>query len=90
MDGRGHFMDNIFIERLWRSIKYEDVHVKAYADCSEARASIGAWMIFYNHRRPHQAMNNRRSMAVWQAGMDEIEAAARAVDMPLAWTTQEH
>ncbi len=83
MDGRGRFMDNIFIERLWRSIKYEEVHLKAYADGREARAGIGAWMTFYNHRRPHQAMNNQMPMAVWRAGMDAIEAAARAVDMPL-------
>src|SRR6202453_2726157 len=83
MDGRGRFMDNIFIERLWRSIKYEEVHLKAYADGREARAGIGSWMTFYNFRRPHQAMNNLTPMAVWRAGMDEIEAAARAVDMPL-------
>ena len=83
MDGRGRFMDNIFIERLWRSIKYEEVHLKAYADGREARAGIGAWMAFYNERRPHQAMGNRMPMAVWRAGNDEIEAAARAVDMPL-------
>lgn len=83
MDGRGRFMDNIFIERLWRSIKYEEVHLKAYADGREARAGIGAWMTFYNHRRPHQAMNNRMPMAVWSAGIDAIEAAQRAVDMPL-------
>ena len=83
MDGRGRFMDNIFIERLWRSIKYEEVHLKAYAGGREARAGIGAWMTFYNHRRPHQAMNNQMPMAVWRAGMDAIEAAARAVDMPL-------
>ena len=83
MDGRGRFMDNIFIERLWRSIKYEEVHLKAYADGREARAGIGAWMDFYNHRRPHQAMNNKMPMAVWRAGIDAIEAAARAVDMPL-------
>ena len=83
MDGRGRFMDNIFIERLWRSIKYEEVHLKAYADGREARAGIGAWMDFYNTRRPHQAMNNQTPMAVWRAGMDRIEAAARAVDMPL-------
>ena len=76
-------MDNIFIERLWRSIKYEEVHLKAYADGREARAGIGAWMTFYNDRRPHQAMNNQMPMAVWRDGMDEIEAAARAVDMPL-------
>jgi transposase InsO family protein len=52
MDGRGHFMDNIFIERLWRSIKYEEVHLKAYADGREARDGIGSWMNFYNHLRP--------------------------------------
>src|SRR6202521_511022 len=83
MDGRGRFMDNIFIERLWRSIKYEEVHLKAYADGREARAGIGAWMAFYNERRPHQAMDNRMPMAVWRAGIDAIEAAARPVDMPL-------
>ena len=83
MDGRGRFMDNIFIERLWRSIKYEEVHLKAYADGREARAGIGSWMTFYNFRRPHQAMNNQMPMAVWRDGMDKIEAAARAVDMPL-------
>ena len=44
MDGRGRFMDNIFIERLWRSIKYEEVHLKAYADGRDARAAIGSWM----------------------------------------------
>ena len=79
MDGRGRFMDNIFIERLWRSIKYEEVPLKAYAD---ARDGIGSWMKFYNHRRPHQAMNNQFFMAVWCAGMDKIEAS-KAVDMRL-------
>jgi putative transposase len=83
MDGRGRFMDNIFIERLWRSIKYEEIHLKAYADGHEARAGIGAWMTFYNHRRPHQAMSNRMPMEVWRARIEAIEAAARAVDMPL-------
>jgi putative transposase len=83
MDGRGRFMDNIFIERLWRSIKYEEVHLKAYADGREARASIGSWMNFYNHRRPHQAMNNQTPMAVWRDGMSNTERLAEAVDMPL-------
>ena len=82
MDGRGRFMDNIFIERLWRSIKYEEVHLKAYADGREARNGIGLWMNFYNHHRPHQAMNNQFPMAAWRAGTDRIEAA-RTVDMPL-------
>ena len=52
MDGRGRFMDNIFIERLRRSIKYEEVHLKAYADGREARAGIGSWMIFLQFSTP--------------------------------------
>jgi putative transposase len=83
MDGRGRFMDNIFIERLWRSIKYEEVHLNAYDDGREARAGIGAWMTFYNHQRPHQAMNNKMPMAVWCDGIEAIEAAHRAVGKPL-------
>jgi putative transposase len=82
MDGRGRFMDNIFIERLWRSIKYEEIHLKAYADGREARDSIGSWMNFYNHLRPHQAMSNQFPMAAWRAGIDVIEAV-KTVDMPL-------
>ena len=83
MDGRGRFLDNIFIERLWRSIKYEEIHLKAYANGREARAGIGSWITFYNEARPHQAMDNQMPMAVWRAGMEKIEAAARTVDMPL-------
>jgi putative transposase len=48
MDGRGRWMDNVFIERLWRSLKYEDIYLKGYADGREARAGIGMWMAFYN------------------------------------------
>ena len=83
MDGRGRFMDNIFIERLWRSIKYEEVHLRAYADGREARAGIGAWMSFYNHRRPHQAMDNQTPMAVWREGVERVDEPAEAVDMSL-------
>jgi putative transposase len=83
MDGRGRFLDNIFIARLWRSIEYEEIHLKAYANGREARAVIGSWMTFYNEERPHQAMDNQMPMAVWRAGMEKIEALARTVDMPL-------
>ena len=83
MDGRGRFLDNIFIEPLWGSIKYEEVHLKAYADGREARAGIGSWMNFYNHRRPHQAMDNQTPMAVWREGMKLADEPAEAVDMPL-------
>ena len=83
MDGRGRFLDNIFIERLWRSIKYEEVHLKAYSDGREARAGIGQWIDFYNHRRPHQAMSNQRPMNVWRHAMDKGELPPEAVDMTL-------
>jgi len=68
MDGRGRWMDNVFIERLWRSLKYEEVYLKGYADGREARAGIGSWIAFYNGRRPHQALGDRPPMAVWRAG----------------------
>ena len=85
MDGRGRWMDNVFIERLWRSLKYEDVYLKGYADGREAKAGIGEYFAFYNDRRLHQAIGYRTPMAVWRDG-----AAARAyghVDNAGALTT---
>jgi putative transposase len=64
MDGRGRWMDNVFIERLWRSLKYEDVYLKGYADGIEARAGIGEWIAFYNEQRLHQALGYRTPMAL--------------------------
>ena len=55
MDGKGRYLDNIFIERLWRSLKYEEIFLKAYGSPAEARDGIGAWLSFYNDDRPHQA-----------------------------------
>jgi putative transposase len=80
MDGRGRWMDNVFIERLWRSLKHEDVYLKGYADGREAKLGIASWIAFYNGRRPHQALGNRTPMAVW---CDGIVAAVgvEAVDM---------
>jgi putative transposase len=82
MDGRGRWMDNVFIERLWRSLKYEEVYLKGYADGREARAGIAAWVAFYNTRRPHQALGHRTPMAVWRAGVTGA-LGATAVDMTL-------
>ena len=56
MDGKGRCLDNVFVERLWRSLKYEDVYLKAYANLIEARAGIGEYFQFYNTRRFHQAL----------------------------------
>jgi putative transposase len=59
MDGRGRCFDNIFIERLWRSLKYEEVYLRDYPRVPEARAGIGNWIQFYNHERPHQSLGYR-------------------------------
>ena len=59
MDGKGAWRDNVFVERLWRSVKYEEVYLRAYSNVSEARASIGRYLNFYNSRRPHQSLNRQ-------------------------------
>jgi putative transposase len=69
MDGRGRWMDNVFIERLWRSLKHEDIYLKGYADGCEAHAGIAGWFAFYNTRRPHQALAQRTPMAAWREGI---------------------
>jgi putative transposase len=82
MDGRGRYMDNIFIERLWRSLKHEDIYLKHYADGREAREGIAAWIAFYNSRRPHQALGYRTPMSVWREGTSGL-LDEKAVDMTL-------
>jgi putative transposase len=57
MDGKGAWRDNVFVERLWRSVKYEEVYLKAYESVSEARSSIGRYLDFYNGRRPHSSLD---------------------------------
>lgn len=57
MDGKGRFLDNIFVERLWRSVKYEEVYLKNYATPQEALTGLNAYFHFYNHIRPHQPLN---------------------------------
>ena len=56
MDGKGAWRDNVFVERLWRSVKYEEVYLRAYEGVSDARASIGRYLDFYNGRRPHSSL----------------------------------
>ena len=58
MDGKGAWRDNVFVERLWRSVKYEEVYLRAYDNVGEARASIGRYLDFYNARRPHQSLDD--------------------------------
>jgi len=59
MDGKGRWVDNVFVERLWRSLKYEEVYLKAYETVAEARLGIGNYFRFYNHERRHQSLNRR-------------------------------
>ena len=58
-DGKGRYQDNIFVERLWRTVKYEEIYLKAYAGAAEARKELGAYFSFYNNQRPHQALGSR-------------------------------
>jgi|GraSoi_2013_60cm_1033757.scaffolds.fasta_scaffold40786_2 putative transposase len=67
MDGKGRCMDNIFIERLWRSLKYEEVYLHAYASVAEAKAGIGSWFRFYNEGRQHQSLGYRTPQQVYTA-----------------------
>ncbi len=66
MDGKGRCLDNVFVERLWRSLKYEEVYLHAYASVHEARAGIGRYFKFYNGRRPHQALGYQTPQAYYR------------------------
>ena len=59
MDGKGAWRDNVFVERLWRSIKYEEVYLKAYENVPEARTEIGRYITFYNTKRPHSSLDGK-------------------------------
>lgn len=59
MDGKGRWVDNVYVERLWRSVKYEDIHLKAYSSITEARYGLADYFEFYNKRRRHQGLDNR-------------------------------
>jgi len=71
MDGKGRCLDNIFVERLWRSLKYEDVYLRAYEGPRDARQGIGAYFAFFNNERPHQALDYKTPMAVYRASLAE-------------------
>jgi putative transposase len=76
MDGRGQWRDNVFVERLWKSVKYEDVYLKAYETVSDARAGIARYIDFYNSRRPHRAHGGRTPDVVYFAALTATRQAA--------------
>ena len=59
MDGKGSWRDNVFVERIWKTVKYEEVYLRAYNSVGEARASLGRYLDFYNGRRPHSSLDRR-------------------------------
>ena len=89
MDGRGRCLDNIFIERLWRSLKYAAVYLRELADGFEARRVIGEWIYFYNTERPHSALggNAGRGLPRRPACGYDGQAATRLAHIPTGATT---
>lgn len=75
MDGKGRWVDNVFVERLWRSVKYEDVYLKAYETVSEARDGIGTYLTFYNSERRHQSLNRKTPDEVYLGNAEWPKAA---------------
>jgi len=75
MDGKGRCLDNVFIERLWRSLKYEEVYLYAYDGLAAARTGIGRYLTFYNERRPHQALGYQTPTAFYDAQVTQRSAA---------------
>ena len=76
MDGKGRWIDNVFIERLWRSVKYEEVYLRSYANGSEARQSLTRYFAFYNGRRLHETLDYATPDEVYIGGLATITAAA--------------
>jgi putative transposase len=75
MDGKGSWRDNVFVERLWRTVKYEEVYLRAYETVSEARASIGRYLDFYNGRRPHSSLDRQTPDQAYFNRLQQIAAA---------------
>ncbi|MFT5108738.1 MAG: putative transposase [Pseudoalteromonas tetraodonis] len=76
MDGRGRWMDNVFIERLWRSLKYEQLRLWSYRDIPELEGQIDSWMNYYNHRRKHQHLDYGKPWDLYEKMTEQTPAAA--------------
>ena len=76
MDGKGAWRDNVFVERLWRTVKYEEIYIRAYDTVAEARASIGRYLNFYNTGRPHSQHGGQTPDQVWFANLPPLAVAA--------------
>ena len=93
MDGRGRAFDNIFVERLWRSVKHEDVYLKGYASMGELTLGLAEYFAFYNGERPHQSLGQKTPNAVYRAAtgggaviVDKFDGAVEEPPVPLRST----
>ena len=75
MDGRGAWRDNVFVERLWRSVKYEEVYLRAYDSVSEVRVSLARYFIFYNTKRPHSSLDAQTPECFYYGHLPQVAAA---------------
>jgi putative transposase len=78
MDGKGRWRDNVFVERLWRSVKYEEVYLHAYADLPEARRSIGSYLAYFNDERPHQALGYATPSQIYFGSLPQPSTVEKA------------
>ncbi len=76
MDGKGCWRDNVFVERLWKSVKYEEVYLKAYDSVSAAKANLGVYLNFFNTRRPHQSLDGKTPDTIYYTGLPQTRIAA--------------
>ncbi len=93
MDGRGRVFDNIFVERLWRNVKYEDIYLKGYATMGELLVGLAKYFVFYNNERPHQSLGDRTPDVVYRSGigggaliLDKFGGAVEEPPVPLRST----
>ena len=93
MDGRGRAFDNIFVERLWRSVKHEDVYLKGYATMGELMIGLTEYFVFYNGKRPHQSLANKTPNTVYRSAIgggamivDKFGGAVEGTPVPLRST----
>ena len=82
MDGKGRYNDNIFVERLWRTVKYEEVYLKAYANATEARRELSSYFRFYNDQRPHQALGYRTPAEVFHEARNATGDRSKLAEGP--------
>ena len=86
MDGKGRYMDNIFVERLWRNVKHEDVYLKGYANMGQLTVGLAQYFAFYNAERPHQSLGYATPDQVYRSGIGGgaliVDKYGRADDGP--------